>query len=155
MATGKKRSPTGTGKGRAGATLPMTRRESKPKPTGGVSSGGVSTKKTKALIKAQVKRAKEISQSEFENSRAEVHDLEMEMDRTQHDEQLRDLLEEYEDQLKVLNQSASERVGDISSAIESLLRTLTKETSSLNNGDDAELMDFAEGLEAKAKKLIK
>ncbi len=133
----------------------MTRRESKPKPTGGVSSGGVSTKKTKALIKAQVKRAKEISQSEFENSRAEVHDLEMEMDRTQHDEQLRDLLEEYEDQLKVLNQSASERVGDISSAIESLLRTLTKETSSLNNGDDAELRDFAEGLQAKAKKLIK
>ena len=130
--------------------MPMTRREVKPQ------SSGFSPKKTKALIKAQVKRAKEMSQAEFERSCAEVYDLEMEMDRTQHDEKLRDLLKEYEDQLQVLDQSVSKRTSDISGVTERLLRTLTEETSSLNNDDDyAELKDFVEDLEAKAKKLIK
>ena len=109
----------------------------------------------KGLIKAQVKRAKKLAQSEFERTKAEVHELDEELDHTQQDEQLKDLLRQCKEQLKLLDQSASKRITDIGSTTTSLLSKLDKEVSSMDDGDEVELKDFAEDLKTKAKKLIK
>ena len=143
MVNGTKKRLT-SGKGKNGAALPLKRREVKPKSSG-----------NKVLIKAQVKRAKEIAQGEFESARAEFQDLEVELDRTQQDEQLRDLLSHCGDHLKLLDQSASKRISDISSVTTKLLRTLGKEITSLDDGEEEELKNFAEDHEAKARKLAK
>ena len=139
----KKRFPTR--KGKDSAALNLKGREVKPKSIG----------PNKGLIKAQVKRAKEIAQSEFENTRAEIYELDENMDRTQQDGQLEDLLGQCKNQMELLDQSASKRISDIGGTTTKLLSKMDKEVSSLDDGDETELKGFAEDLEAKAKKLVR
>ena len=144
MTNGSKKRLT-TRKGKNSTASQLRNREVKPKSIGS----------NKGLIKAQVKR-KEIGSSEFERTKAEVHELDEELDHTQQDEQLKDLFTPVKkEQLKLLDQSASKRITDIGSTTTSLLSKLDKEVSSMDDGDEVELKDFAEDLKTKAKKLIK